>query len=343
MKPWLFIFLFVLPMVSATAITVGVKPAEPFIIVYESGAISGFSADLIEHLTSRFDAPVEITYHVDPDIQKHLSSVKEGAVDVGIAATTITSEREAVVDFSHPIFQSSLGIAAKKDNKNMFNVLLTKEVFAIASVILIYIIICSHIMWLIERGHERFSKNYLKGIGRGMWWTIVTISTVGYGDISPKRPLGRIFGVMVIFSGIIIFGIAIAGLTSSFTVNQLSSQIRGPQDLVGQKVAVIAGTATVPIAEDWGMKLNEVADLDQAFKLLEEDKVVAVTHDTPLLQYYLRTHQKDALVLAPETYAPSTYGMTFPKGSGWRKPFNIALIGSIEDGSYDKIKKKWFG
>ena len=39
-------------------------------------------------------------------------------------------------------------------------------------------------------------------IPRAMWWSIITLTTVGYGDVSPITPLGKILAAMVALSGI---------------------------------------------------------------------------------------------------------------------------------------------
>lgn len=50
--------------------------------------------------------------------------------------------------------------------------------------------------------------------GEAMWWSIVTMSTVGYGDISPVTTTGRNVAVTMIIVGIGIFGYAVSVLTS---------------------------------------------------------------------------------------------------------------------------------
>ena len=94
---------------------VGVKPAEPFIIVAGNGSVSEFSIDLLEHLVARLEAPVSVSYHVDPDIPTHLVSIKAERVDFGIAATNVTSERLGSFEFSHPFYLADLGIITEKN------------------------------------------------------------------------------------------------------------------------------------------------------------------------------------------------------------------------------------
>jgi voltage-gated potassium channel Kch len=53
-------------------------------------------------------------------------------------------------------------------------------------------------------------------IGRGLWWAIQTVTTVGYGDVTPKHPIGRIVGVAVMLEGIAFLTITTAVITSTF-------------------------------------------------------------------------------------------------------------------------------
>jgi voltage-gated potassium channel len=53
--------------------------------------------------------------------------------------------------------------------------------------------------------------------GDALWWAIVTITTVGYGDQYPVTTLGRTIGVIVMFAGVGIIG-ALAGVLSSFLI-----------------------------------------------------------------------------------------------------------------------------
>jgi voltage-gated potassium channel len=50
----------------------------------------------------------------------------------------------------------------------------------------------------------------------GMWWAIQTVTTVGYGDVTPKHPSGRIVAVVVMLEGIAFLAIFTAAITSTF-------------------------------------------------------------------------------------------------------------------------------
>jgi voltage-gated potassium channel Kch len=50
----------------------------------------------------------------------------------------------------------------------------------------------------------------------GMWWALQTVTTVGYGDVTPKNPSGRIIAAFVMLQGIAFLAVTTAAITSTF-------------------------------------------------------------------------------------------------------------------------------
>ena len=72
------------------------------------------------------------------------------------------------------------------------------------------------------------------------WWTIVTITTVGYGDISPSSPAGRIIAVGLMFSGIGIVA-ALTGSISSIITTKKIMEGKGLEKLNIKNHIIICG------------------------------------------------------------------------------------------------------
>jgi voltage-gated potassium channel len=59
--------------------------------------------------------------------------------------------------------------------------------------------------------HDEYSSIWL-----GMWWSLQTVTTVGYGDVTPETVPGRFVGALVMLQGIAFLAIITAAVTSTF-------------------------------------------------------------------------------------------------------------------------------
>jgi voltage-gated potassium channel len=65
----------------------------------------------------------------------------------------------------------------------------------------------------------------------GMWWALQTVTTVGYGDVTPKHVSGRLVGAFVMLEGIAFLAIITAAITSTFVAR--AERERAAADAVG--------------------------------------------------------------------------------------------------------------
>jgi len=62
-------------------------------------------------------------------------------------------------------------------------------------------------------------KSNIKSAEDAIWWTIVTVTTVGYGDKYPVTTEGRVIGILVMVAGVGLFG-TYTGFIASLFVGQ---------------------------------------------------------------------------------------------------------------------------
>jgi voltage-gated potassium channel len=86
------------------------------------------------------------------------------------------------------------------------------KIFVFISAILVICIIIGTIMYLVEGDKSGFTS-----IPRGIYWAIVTLTTVGYGDIAPQTGLGQFIASMVMILGYGIIAIPTGIITAEFT------------------------------------------------------------------------------------------------------------------------------
>ncbi len=96
------------------------------------------------------------------------------------------------------------------------------ELLAVVSVVGTLLVLSSSLMYFVE---ESAQPDNFSSIPAAMWWGIITVTTVGYGDVSPVTPLGRILAGVIALLGIGIFALPAGILGSGFMeqVNQRQS------------------------------------------------------------------------------------------------------------------------
>jgi len=102
------------------------------------------------------------------------------------------------------------------DAMKMFHAVVAKtkeELLLALSILFIVLVLASSIMYYAE--HDAQPEKFAS-IPDAMWWAVVTLATVGYGDIYPITPLGRFIGAVVVVTGIAIFALPAAILSAGF-------------------------------------------------------------------------------------------------------------------------------
>lgn len=101
----------------------------------------------------------------------------------------------------------------------------SEELMITGLVMSIWLVFVSSLMYYVERDAqpEAFSS-----IPASIWWGIVTLTTVGYGDVVPQTALGRTLGAMIALLGIAIFALP-AGIFASGFAEELDRRRQGPQ------------------------------------------------------------------------------------------------------------------
>lgn len=89
-----------------------------------------------------------------------------------------------------------------------------KEVLAVTAVVLVILVIFSScLMFYLE--HEAQPEAFAS-IPHTMWWAVETLTTVGYGDIIPVTPAGKLLGSFIAILGIAMFAVPTGILASAF-------------------------------------------------------------------------------------------------------------------------------
>ena len=328
----------------AAVLRIGVSGSPPFVMP-RGEVTQGISIQIWEEVASRLNQPFELVHQ--PNTEANLRALERGDLDLSIGPISITPDRLANprIDFTQPYFHGKEGLMLPVKAPGLWERF--KPFFGWAALsslggLMILLFLVGNLIWLAERRRnvEHFPRHYLHGVGNGMWFALVTLTTVGYGDRSPTTKTGRmIAGVWMLMSLLALSSIT-AGLASAFTVSLSKLEpdaVRERSDLRGKTVSVVAGTTSKTWAKIYGARPKEASSLDQAIDLLANGEVDAVLFDEAPLRYYLQQTPEAPFKMASFSLANQTYGFVVPMNSDLRTPIDVILLQMQRSGEVKMI------
>jgi polar amino acid transport system substrate-binding protein len=325
---------------------VGTKESPPFSMKSSSGEWEGISIELWRQIASELNISFDFR---EMDIKSLLDGVRNGTLDAAVAALTITSEREKILDFTHPFYTTGLGIAVvSKVGSPWLTVLkrfLSLAFLKVAAALALLLFSVGFLVWWFEkkRNPGQFGGGPAKGIASGFWWSAVTMTTVGYGDKAPITIGGRTLALIWMFAAIIVISSFTAAITSSLTVTQLASPVKGPQDLPNVRVGAISNTTSASYLQDNHIISQNYESTIDGLKAISEDKIDAFVYDAPILRYLVHGKFQGELKVLPGTFVRQDYGIALTAGSPLREPINRLLLKKIAEPAWQDLLHRYMG
>lgn len=106
-----------------------------------------------------------------------------------------------------------VGVVAERAINRAKSVVTHRGLHVVLLTITIIVFACAGVVTIAERNAHGSDIHQL---GDGLWWAIVTVATVGYGDTAPVTPIGRGVAVVLMLAGIGLIGVLSASIASYF-------------------------------------------------------------------------------------------------------------------------------
>lgn len=113
---------------------------------------------------------------------------------------------------------------------------------------MVLLLFTSSIVYFLEREAQ---PDKFGSIPAAAWWALATLTTIGYGDIVPVTPLGKMFGAVVMLIGLGMFALPIAIISAGFSQESARNEF----------VATWSMVARIPLFS--GLSPNEVAEISK--------------------------------------------------------------------------------
>jgi len=333
---------------QADQLKVGVSGSPPFVI-RNGDHISGISLEIWRRVAEDSNLNYELIQQPTP--KAGIEAVEIGDIDVLVGPISITSRRLAIpgIDFTQPYFLSKEGILLPLKTPSIFSRFQVFFGWAVISSVLVLVsvlLVVGSLIWMAERqkNSEQFPRDWLPGISSGMWFALVTLTTVGYGDKAPITRTGRgITGAWMVISLIAVSSLT-ASLASAFTLflsGATETAIDSPKQLSSRRIAVVEGTDGMELAENREMRVVPAPNLDHAVQLVLDRKADALIFDRHSLRYHLKQHPNLAVRIAPFTLSDETYGFVLKPSSPLRTPMGVSILKLQQNGEAEAIADKF--
>ncbi|XP_053551487.1 potassium voltage-gated channel subfamily D member 1 isoform X1 [Bombina bombina] len=130
------------------------------------------------------------------------------------------------------------------------------------------IIIFATVMFYAEKGT---SKTKFTSIPAAFWYTIVTMTTLGYGDMVPDTIAGKIFGSICSLSGVLVIALPVPVIVSNFSriyhQNQRADKRRAQQKIRLARIRLAKSTTTnafLRYKENGGLEVSKIMEYTHA-------------------------------------------------------------------------------
>ena len=327
---------------------VGIKQSPPFIIK-QGNFYTGLSIDLWEQIANELQIIYEYKEYEQNDFSQMLTDIENNAIDVCINPLTVTSERLNRFDFTLPFFSSNMVTVVRNDKKlnifKFFSNFFSVKIFSLLGALLFIIIIFGLIIWLVERkkNSQFFRRNY-NGIADGIWWTTVTMTTVGYGDKYPRSVIGKILGIIWMFFSIVFFSTITGTIAASLTVNQISSQEIKIDDLKKMNIGTMPGSSSEEflVNHNFASVKTNFNTISEGLLSVSDEKIDAFVYDEAIVKFIINQLElNNSIYISPYKMNAIYYSFSVPSNSPLLKEINPILIKELESVYWIGILNKY--
>ncbi|MBI9038297.1 MAG: transporter substrate-binding domain-containing protein [Bacteroidales bacterium] len=330
------------PIDSSKILRVGVVRNPPFVIC-DNSQFSGISVDLWKKISDSLKIKYELKEYKYADLLKALESSE---LDISIAPIVVTSKLLTRLYFSQPFYITSLAVALPvRFNHSMLKYLFdffSKDFLIMLLVVLSVTAIFSFLVWIVERKNrtEIFNKG-MNGFGESLWWAIVTLTTVGYGDIAPKTKFGRLISGLWMFISIIIVSIFTASVASHLTVHNLQTEIKDISDISDLRIGSIDNTGSSNFLINRGLNFINYPSVYDGLNAVNKNEINAFVFDQAILDYYLTKYKLNEKIEIIKSGSNKEYFSYSSANPVLIRKINPVLIKIVNSKEWNNILNKY--
>jgi polar amino acid transport system substrate-binding protein len=324
---------------------VGVISASPLYIKTPDGRWEGFSAELWQAVAQQLNAPFE--FREFSSLENLIGAIEKREIDV-FPSLPVGERFESIMDFSQSYLKSGLSIAVPAEGTEyrwlrVFEGIFSKHILKAIGLLVFLSMVAGIFVWLFERrkNDEMFGDGTAGGIGHGIWWAIVTMTTVGYGDKAPKTAGGRIVALIWMLFSIIFIASFTANITTSLTIDELRGKVHGLNDLYNTKVGSVSQSEGFDFLTKQGIAVIPFEGIQEGLEAVASRKIDAFVLNEQVLKYQVKKDFPGRVQVLPGIYDEYFVSIALPEDSPLRKPINKALLKLMKTKNWIELRNRY--
>jgi polar amino acid transport system substrate-binding protein len=335
--------------VGNEALRIAVYDVPPYGYVSADGSIVGASVDLWRRVAEQIARPFVLT--PVSEIEAILGGLEQGRFDAAIGAITITPDRLERVDFSYPAHRSGVAVAFRRENGPLAVLssygAAVSELMPLILLIVVMLGVTGLAMWRIEKSHPSAAQGTESAVATlrdGLYWAVVTMTTVGYGDKTPKTHGGRAIAILWMFGSLVLISLLSTSLVSRLTAERVeNSEFVYDVKLDGKKLAAVAHSSGAEYLEKLRLPYTKYKDLPEALDSLTDRRSDAVVNSVGALQYLISDRYRNSVELSRGLLAPAYMAFALPRNSALARRIDLALIRITAGEEWRSLEARFFG
>nr|CAH7734534.1 unnamed protein product [Callosobruchus chinensis] len=146
-----------------------------------------------------------------------------------------------------------------------------KELGLLVFFLVLGIVVFASLVYYAEKMQDN-KDNCFKSIPEGLWWAIVTMTTVGYGDMAPKTYAGMFVGALCALAGVLTIALPVPVIVSNFSMFYSHTQARAKLPKQRRSVLPVEQPRRKKIEPATNRRMNAIKHNPVAFKNQFDDK-----------------------------------------------------------------------
>ena len=335
-----------------TRLNVAVAECPPF-VMFDNGQYSGLAIYLWEQVGREMGLDWAYTEYQLGNLLEVIKSTKQAELpDVGISCTSVTAEREELIDFSHSFHETYTAIAVRETTlwSAVTGFFSSPRVLKIILVILGIAALIGAVFYLLEHRINKKLFSTTTGLGRVLEPVIIGLMFLTNGPIRFyrfKTLSARVLSTVLTLSSTFFIASITAVLASSFTLNAMQSDVRTLDDLRSLHVGALSASTSSAFLSANGIKHQTRPDLDTLVRDLDAGELDAIVSDAAFLQYRINQGKQQgkfkSLTVLPYELEAQNYAFILVEESPLRESINRALLTVRMEAEWRDKQREYLG